>query len=208
LRQVLARALAAVPRLRVVAYPDAEDLAAARPFLSGFGFVETAGIRSYRAELVEVPEAAPAAGLSVRAYRGGDAGLDDAVLALYRRGFRGHESVPELTPAALTRQLSLPDWRCLLLLEGERPVGLATFSLAGALCSVDFLLVARSHWGSGGAELLVRSIQRLAIEVGCREIASAAAASNRASCALIERTAPGPGRSWVTPRFTRLCRRP
>lgn len=207
LQRALEAALSGLPCLRVLAYPEAEELDAARPFLERHGFTETAGVRNYRAALAAPSPLPTVAGLAVRPYRGGEPGLDAALLSLYRRAFRGHAEVPAPSLADFQRQLAWPHCRCLLLQQAEEPVGLAIFSLEGALCSVDFLFVARSHWGSGGADLLVGAIQRAAIDGGCREIASAAAATNRASCALIERTAPGPGRSWVTPRFTRLCLR-
>lgn len=207
LQHALEAALSRLPCLRVLAYPEAEALEAARAFLKRHGFVETAGVRNYRAALAAPPPLPPVAGLEVRPYRGGEPGLDAALLELYRRAFRGQDAVPAPSLGDFRRQLALPLCRCLLLLQSEQPVGLALFSFEGALCSVDFLFVARSHWGSGGADLLVGAIQRAAIDGGCREIASAAVATNRASCALIERTAPGPGRSWVTPRFTRLCLR-
>jgi len=213
LRDVLAEARKRAPRLQLLALPPAGSTVGstvggtvgdgpAIAFLGRHGFTELSPLVHYRGPLA-APPAETGARFRVQPYRGGETGVDAAILERYRRAFGRQPATPEIAPAELAGRFADPAFGCLLLLDDGRPVGDVQFLLGRDLCFVQSFALDRSHWGSGAADLLVRELIRFAVAQGCAELAALVVESNRASTALIRRAAPLLRPLATTRRFAR-----
>lgn len=202
LRAAVAEALASAPQLHLLAMPPIGDDNAATAFLTHLGFSELPPLIHYRGPVSAPPAEAPGR-LRVRPYRGGEAARDAEILERYRRAFRRHPTTPAIAAAELAAQFADPAFHCLLLYDGERAVGDAQLRLVRGLCFVQSFGLDRSHWGSGAADLLVRALYRFAAAQGCGTLEALVVESNRASTAMIRRTAPELLPVAATRRFTR-----
>lgn len=205
LREVLAEARERAPRLQLLALPPAGGKVGDGPaiaFLGRHGFTELPPLVHYRGPLTALP-AETRTRFLVRPYRGGETGIDAAILDRYRRAFGRQPATPEIAPAELAGRFADPAFRCLLLLDDGRMVGDVQFLLGRGLCFVQSFALDRSHWGSGAADLLVRELIRSAVAQGCAELAALVVESNRASAALIRRAAPLLRPLATTRRFAR-----
>lgn len=177
----------------LVATLDRSPAEPAALFLLQQGFSEIPGSVRYERDLAS---ASPAQGEEpsrpISIYRGGDAGLDSAIVDLYHRAYRGRTAIPQLTIEDVRRQTEIPGFAYFLAFDGDRLVGHAAVHVHEAECYVDSIVVVRSHWGSGASDAIGQAITRHALAQACTRIACVAEIRNRASRALIERQGYAP----------------
>jgi GNAT superfamily N-acetyltransferase len=156
-------------------------------FLLQQGFGEASRSVLYQRELT--PDAMPqdSPSLPTVLYRGGDAGIEAAIVDLHRRAYRGRKGLPALTSEEVRRQSKTPGFAHVLMFDVERLVGQATGFVHDAQYVVDSLAVARSHWGTGASDALLSAMARHGMDAGCQRIVGLTEESNRASRALMER---------------------
>jgi len=187
LTEVISVARKTAPRVVVVApLPEQEEQPIVE-FLNCFSFTEMDTQLYYRRELSGVADAIGQSVYDIREYKGNELHLDESVLDLYRRAYRGHLCIPEMTLESLKKRLTNFGCSLILLSDNGRLVGHAWMWIKQNECYVESLLVARSHWGTGASDALGRALLRLASKGGCRAISGAVASTNRPSRSLMER---------------------
>lgn len=175
------------PRLVVIAFLPEKDEQSTVAFLRFLGFAEMDTMLRYERDLTQVTCAVEQLTYNIREYKGGEQRVDESIIDLYRRAYRGHLGIPDLTFEWLRKQLAQPSCSYILLRHNGQLVGHASMWINQGECYVDSALVARSHWGSGASDAIARSLLRIAVERGCTTISGMAASTNRPSRSLMER---------------------
>lgn len=93
-----------------------------------------------------------------------DGQWDDAIAGLFNRGFRGDPLVSPFLPAMIAGWRSDPALSLLVLERDGGPAAVAAIVSRPAELSLDWLVVARRHWGSGLAQRFVLTLSDLLIE--------------------------------------------
>ena len=157
------------------------------PFLAKTGFDETVGSVCYRRNLGGIAPSPSSTAFETRDYRGGDAALDDAIVDIYRRAYRGRSRVPELSIEMLWADFIDRACSYHLVFDSDLLVGHASVRFMKRDCLVESIQVSRSHWATGAGDALALSILRQAFECDAECIVGAADATNWANRALMER---------------------
>jgi len=156
-------------------------------FLGRFGFTEMDCDIHYGANLSGIQLSPEDSRFVVRNYKGADPLLNQAIVDLHRRAYRGQPGIADLTPELLAVRLADPRCRYELLYYEKQLAGYASFWIFTSDCYVDSLLAAQQYWGCGASDALANLIARRALKDGCKTLSTLCRSKNRSTINLMQR---------------------